>query len=78
MINPHLLRATSKRWNDPRFAGWKVYLAVFVPSGHRASDVQEYAERPLYRWCRLYDEMIVNMAASADGPAQPSLEPEEA
>lgn len=70
MINPHLLRAGSKRWNNPRFAGGKFYLAVLLPAAlrarrvfKRASDAETYAERIIVRWRRLYDAMIVEMIA---------------
>ena len=70
MINPNKLEATRKRWNNPRFAGGKFYLAVLSGGGYakaarkvfaRASDAEGYAERLRQRWIRLYAVAIVRM-----------------
>jgi hypothetical protein len=73
MINPQLLGTKTKRWNDPRFAGGKYYLAVlagegFVKAAHRifkrASDAEAYAVRLRLRWMRLYDAAVLAMVQS--------------
>ena len=62
-INPKLLRADSKRWNNPGFASGKIYLAVLIGGGvifrarrtfQRASEAKTYAERLLKVWLRVY------------------------
>ncbi len=73
MVNPHMLVAGSKRWNDARFAGGKIYYAVLKAGGvilrarriwKRASEAEAYAGRLKARWERLYDAAIVAMTGS--------------
>lgn len=73
LINPHVLRPLSKRWNTPRFAGGKYYFAVLAGSGgayraravfRRATEAEGYATRLLLRWMRLYDAAIAQMVTN--------------
>lgn len=73
MINPHMLEPRAKRWNNPRFAGGKLYLAVLVPVGlrsrrlfKRASEAFDYAAKLKARCEKLYDERIVNMVPAGE------------
>lgn len=70
MINPHMLKTTSKRQNSPMFAGGKYYLPVIHGSGYvratrrtfkRASEALSYADRARERWGRLHDAASVRM-----------------
>lgn len=63
MINPKGLTPSYKGWNDPRFAGGKVYIPVLIGGGavyrprkvfNRASEAQAYAERLLATWKRVH------------------------
>ena len=62
-IDPKNLRALNKPWNDDSFAGGKYYIPVLSGNGHvyqarktfeRASKAQEYAEKLLAVWKRVY------------------------
>jgi hypothetical protein len=62
-INPKNLVALNKPWNDERFAGGKQYIPVLSGDGHiyrarkvfeRRSQAQEYAEKLLAVWKRVY------------------------
>ena len=67
MINPYLLDAKYKKWNNPRFAGGKMYMPVLSGDGYakasrrlfkRASEAEAYAIRLRHRWMRLYDAAV--------------------
>ena len=76
MINPHMLKPAAKRWNNPRFAGGKMYLAVLLPAGLRcrrvfksASEAESYAARLFSVARRLYDQRIVDESVLTEEPA---------
>ena len=73
MRNPYLLDAKVKRWNNPRFAGGKVYMPMLVGDGFakptrrmfkRASEAEAYAIRARARWMRLYDAEVARLDVS--------------
>ena len=62
-INPKNLKAGNKPWNDDAFLGGKSYIPVLVGDGQiyrarkvfeRRSQAQEYAEKLLAVWKRVY------------------------
>ena len=62
-INPKNLKALNKPWNDDDFLGGKSYIPVLVGDGliyrarkvfGRRSQAQEYAEKLLAVWKRVY------------------------
>jgi len=78
MINPHLLTPDSKRWNNPRFAGGKLYFAV-LKGGiivrarrlfKRGAEAEGYASRLKARWIRLYDTAVAAMVNVEPSPEQ--------
>ena len=83
MINPHMLQPGYTKQFEPRFAGGKYYRPRVQVSGRifhtrrifgRASQAQEYSERVISRWCRLYDAAVVAKVqepATIPSPAEP-------
>jgi hypothetical protein len=72
MINPSKLTPMRKKWFSHQFVGEKFYLAVLSGAGYakachrifkRATEAEAYAVRVQARWVRLYEAMIVSMAA---------------
>lgn len=81
-INPKNLKAGNKPWNDDDFLGGKSYLAVLVGDGRiyqarkvfeRRSQAQEYAEKLLAVWKRVYP--IFQRLAVSDQLSEPTPEP---
>jgi hypothetical protein len=77
LINPNKLEAKHKRWNDPRFAGGKVYLPVLSGAGYanrcrhifsRATEAQEHAEQIRQYLILRYNREIERAALEALAP----------
>lgn len=75
MRNPYLLDAKYKKWNNPTFAGGKVYMPILSGGGwsracrrvfKRASEAETYAIRVRDRWMRLYDAAVVAMVQTTE------------
>jgi hypothetical protein len=73
MINPKNLKALCKPWNDDNFAGGKQYLPALSGDGQiyrarkvfeRRSQAQEYAEKLLQVWRRVYPLFVAWEAQS--------------
>jgi len=73
MINPNMFAPKSKRWDDPHFAGGKIYFALLAGPVvlrarrifKRASEAETYAARLKERWIRLYDAAVVAMVETS-------------